>query len=96
MKDGKNKEKFFDTYNKIHNLSLNNGITLIALVVTLVVLLILAGITLNLLFGDTGILNKAQQSEDAYKIGALRDQISTIILDWKMEKKYLIQQEMKQ
>ena len=63
-----------------------NGITLIALVVTLVVLLILAGITLNLLFGDTGILNKAQQSEDAYKIGALRDQISTIILDWEMEK----------
>ncbi len=49
-------------------------------------MLILAGITLNLLFGDTGILNKAQQSEDAYKIGALRDQISTIILDWEMEK----------
>ena len=63
------------------------GITLIALVVTLVVLLILAGITLNLLFGETGIFNKAKQSEDAYKIGALKDQISTIILDWEIEKK---------
>ena len=58
-----------------------------ALVVTLIVLLILAGITINLLFGDTGLFNKAQQTEDAYKIGALRDQISTIILDWEMEKK---------
>ncbi len=64
-----------------------NGITLIALVVTIVVLLILAGITLNLLFANTGIFNKAQQSEDQFKIGALKDQISTIILDWELEKK---------
>ena len=72
-----NKEKFKE----------QKGITLIALVVTLVVLLILAGITLNLLFGETGIFNRAKQSEDAYKIGALKDQISTIILDWEIEKK---------
>ena len=62
------------------------GITLIALVVTLVILLILAAITLNLLF-NTKLFEKAQQSEDAYKIGALKDQISTIILDWELEKK---------
>ncbi len=65
----------------------NQGITLIALVVTIVVLLILAGITINLLFADTGIFNKAQESEDAYKIGVLRDQISTIILNWELEKR---------
>ncbi len=64
-----------------------SGITLIALVVTIVVLLILAGITVNLLFSDTGIFQKAQESEDAHKIGALKDQISTIILDWEVEKK---------
>ncbi len=57
------------------------------MVVTIIILLILATITLNLLFADTGLFNKAQNSEDAYKIGALRDQISTIILDWEAEKR---------
>ena len=51
------------------------------------VLLILAGITINLLFSDTGLLKKAQSAEDAYKIGELKDRISTIILDWEIDKK---------
>ena len=40
----------------------NEGITLIALVVTIVVLLILAGITINLVFSDNGIIRKAQEA----------------------------------
>ena len=39
------------------------GITLIALVVTIVVLLILAGITINLLLGNGGIFDIANQSK---------------------------------
>ena len=38
------------------------GITLIALVVTIVVLLILAGISINLIFGQDGIINAAKQA----------------------------------
>ncbi len=37
--------------------------------------------------GDTEIFNKAQQSEDEYKIGELKDRISTVILDWETEKR---------
>lgn len=37
----------------------DNGITLIALVITIIVLLILAGITLNFVLGDNGIIRKA-------------------------------------
>ena len=40
------------------------GITLIALVVTIVVLLILAGVSINALFGDSGIIKKAQDSQN--------------------------------
>lgn len=40
------------------------GITLIALVVTIVVLLILAGITITMLLDDNGIINKALQAEN--------------------------------
>lgn len=41
-----------------------SGITLIALVVTIVVLLILAGVSINALFGDSGIIQKAQDAQN--------------------------------
>ena len=40
------------------------GITLIALVVTIVVLLILAGVTINAVFSDNGIIGKAQDAQN--------------------------------
>ena len=39
------------------------GITLVALVVTIVVLLILAGVSINLVLGDNGIIAKAKDAE---------------------------------
>ena len=39
----------------------NKGVTLISLVVTIIVLLILAGITIGTIFDDNGIIEKAQQ-----------------------------------
>ena len=39
------------------------GITLVALVVTIVVLLILAGVSINLVLGDNGIIKKAQEAK---------------------------------
>ena len=42
----------------------DRGITLVALVVTIVVLLILAGISLNLVFGQNGIITRAQEARD--------------------------------
>ena len=50
------------------------GITLVALVVTIVVLLILAGITINMLFSDKGIIKKAQEAENAWKNAEQIDQ----------------------
>ena len=41
-----------------------NGITLIALVVTIIVLLILAGISINMLTGENGILNRAGEVKE--------------------------------
>ena len=42
----------------------NKGITLIALVVTIVVLLILAGISISMLTGQNGILNRASEAKE--------------------------------
>jgi flagellar basal body-associated protein FliL len=46
--------------------NLNTGITLIALVVTIVVLLILAGITINMLFSNGGIFKTAKDAANTW------------------------------
>ena len=46
----------------------NKGITLVALVVTIVVLLILAGVSINLVIGDNGIITKASRSATRWRI----------------------------
>ena len=47
-----------------------NGITLIALVVTIVVLLILAGITISLVFSENGIIAKARETKKIWEEAA--------------------------
>ena len=47
-----------------NNLKREKGITLIALVITIVVLLILAGVTLATLTGENGILTKVTTAKD--------------------------------
>ena len=69
-----------------NNFAKKNGITLIALVVTIVVLLILSGITINMLFGSDGIFNIANSAKEQYKIGVLKDRINNVIADWSIER----------
>ena len=50
-----------------------NGITLVALVITIIVLLILAGITINLTVGQRGILTRAQEAGRNYQEAAKKE-----------------------
>ncbi len=50
-------------YNKKHE----RGITLLALIVTVIVLIILASVTIGLIVGDNGIINKSQNAADEYE-----------------------------
>ena len=54
----------------------NNGITLIALVVTIVVLLILAGVSISMLTGENGIITQAQKSKIQTEIGKEKEYIT--------------------
>ena len=58
------------------------GITLIALVVTIVVLLILAGVTISLLLDENGIIAKSKDARNANRAGAIKEEITL----WKAEK----------
>ncbi len=53
----------------------NKGITLIALVITIIVLLILSAVTIAMLTGDEGILTKTIDARDAQNNGTEKDQI---------------------
>ena len=53
-----------------NNKSYERGITLIALVVTIIILLILAGISINMLTGQNGILNRAKETKSETEIAS--------------------------
>ena len=58
-----------------------NGITLIALVITIIVLLILAGVAISMLSGENGILKRAGEAKEETRFA----QIEEIIKLWKTE-----------
>ena len=53
------------------------GITIIALVITIIVLLILAGVSIAMLTGDNGILNQANDSKIETAVGTVKEQIKS-------------------
>ena len=68
------KKKFNRIYSKnIKNLKSKNGITLIALVISIIVMLILAGVSLNATIGDNGIITQAQNATYMQSIAALEE-----------------------
>lgn len=50
------------------------GITLVALVVTIIVLIILAGVSIALVLGDNGIVTKAKEGKQNYAVAANEEQ----------------------
>lgn len=50
------------------------GITLVALVITIVVLIILAGVAISLTLGDNGIFTKAKSGAQNYQNAASEEQ----------------------
>ena len=61
------------------------GITLIALVVTVVILLILAGISINLVLGENGIISKAQESKLKSDNATVSDSLKMMIARYSID-----------
>ena len=73
----KNKAKSFDK---------NKGITLIALVITIIVLLILAGVSIATLTGQNGILTRASDAKEQTEIASVKEQAQLDIANWVADK----------
>jgi len=62
-----------------------NGITLIALVVTIIVLIILVGVSISLVLGDNGIVTKAKEAKQNMQVAANEEQTSLANLEVAIE-----------
>ena len=63
----------------------NKGITLVALVITVVILLILAGITINSLMGSDGLLGRASSAVDENEIAAAKENVILYVSECKID-----------
>ena len=59
----------------MYNRNGNKGITLIALVITIIVLLILAGVSIAMLSGDNSILSNAIKARKDKALGDVKEQV---------------------
>lgn len=59
----------------------NKGVTLVALVITIIVLLILAGVTLSMVMGDSGIFSKANKASSETTISSAKDAVRLATLE---------------
>lgn len=63
----------------------NDAITLIALIITMIVLLILAGVTLNMVMGDSGIFSKANTAKEQTNIADATENLKIMLLEIKTQ-----------
>ena len=61
------------------------GITLIALVITIIVLLILAGVTIATLTGENGILSQANTAKERTVVGTEKEQLNMALSEVTMK-----------
>ena len=62
------------------------GTTLIALVITIVVLMILAGVSINTVLGDDGIIQKAKEAAEATKRASAEEEMNRLVLEYQLAK----------
>ena len=70
---------------KQQNQKFNQGITLVALVVTIVVLLILSSVSLNLVLGDNGIIVKAKEAAETTAAAQKKEAMERNLLEKELE-----------
>ena len=71
-----NKEEMFKT---------SKGITLIALVITIIILIILAGVSINLTIGQEGIITKSQKAKEDYEESAISEKLELVKISFKLQ-----------
>ena len=64
-----------------------SGITMVALAVTIVVLLILAGVSISTLVGENGVVDNAKKTQNNTYYQIAREEVSQLVLEHKLRKR---------
>ena len=71
---------------KLQTKKSNTGITLITLVITIVVLSILAGVSINTVVGDDGIIQKAKEAAETTRRASAEEEMNRLVLEYQLAK----------
>ena len=71
---------------KLQTKKSNTGITLITLVITIVVLSILAGVSINTVVGDDGIIQKAKEAAETTRRASAEEEMNRLVLEYELAK----------
>ena len=71
---------------KLQTKKSNTGITLITLVITIVVLSILAGVSINTVVGDNGIIQKAKEAAETTRRASAEEEMNRLVLEYELAK----------
>ena len=69
---------------KLQTKKSNTGITLITLVITIVVLSILAGVSINTVVGDDGIIQKAKEAAETTRRASAEEEMNRLVLEYQL------------
>lgn len=69
----------------------NGGITLVALVVTIIILIILAGVSINILLGENGMISKAREAQKAQNVSRILEKLELEKIELGISNEYTAQ-----
>ena len=76
-----NERKSFQSITQKEKIKSKNGITLIALVISIIVMLILAGVSLNATIGDNGIITQAQNTKYTQSVATIQEYLNQFYIE---------------
>ena len=76
-----NQDKINENIVGAYALKSAQGITLISLIITIIIMLILAGVVLNITIGERGIFRTAKEGTKKYEIERIKEKVNLEILD---------------
>lgn len=73
---------------RIQKMSKNNGITLVALVMTIIIIIILSTVSINMLFGQNGLITKAQIAKNETEVSTIKETLNLYYMNNRIDRKY--------
>ena len=69
----------------MNKVQMRKGVTLLALVITIIVMILLAAVTIQMTLGENGLVNKANTAKDESEYNEAKDRVRSVVLKLGLE-----------